>query len=33
MNTDEQGWPGRPILEYDSQIQGCEGWGLNFDFF
>jgi hypothetical protein len=29
----QQGWPGRPILEYDLWIQGCEGHGPNFDFF
>jgi len=29
----EQLWPGRAILEYDSRIQGCEGCGPNFDYF
>jgi hypothetical protein len=29
----QQGWPGRPILEYDSWIQGCKGYGPNFEFF
>jgi hypothetical protein len=33
MKKDEQGWPGRAILEYDSSIQVCEGCGPNFDFF
>jgi hypothetical protein len=31
--AEEQDWPGRAILEYDSQIQGCEGCGPDFDFF
>jgi hypothetical protein len=29
----EQRWPGRAILEYDSWIQACEGCGPNLDFF
>jgi hypothetical protein len=33
MSADEQGWPERAILEYDSSIQGSEGCGANFDFF
>jgi hypothetical protein len=31
--ANEQGWPGRAILEYDSWIQSCEGCGPSFNFF